>query len=113
MLKRVSLDRLPKLSGVIDGLAAEVLNDDSVEIYHLDRTGKGVKAEPFLYWKKGVVAERSSTRGMNLDYVLTLGRSKGLIVSKTLRVLVPYWLSRNSESVDLPVEGEDLQNYLS
>ena len=28
VLKRVSLDILPKLSGVIDGLAAEVLNDD-------------------------------------------------------------------------------------
>ena len=88
MLKRVSPDGLPKLSGVIDGLAAEVLNDDSVEIDRLDRTGKGVKADPFLYWKKGVVAERSSTRGMNLDCVLTPGRSQGLFVSKTLRELV-------------------------
>ena len=89
VLKRVSLDILPKLSGVIDGLAAEVLNDDSVEIYRLDRTGKGAKAVPFLYWKKGEVTERSRTRGMNLDYVLIPGRSKGLFVSKTLRVLVP------------------------
>ena len=90
-----------------------MLNDDSVEIYRLDRTGKEVKAVPCLYWKKGVVAERSSTRGMNLDCVLTPGRSQGLFVSKTLRVLVPYWLSRNSESVVLADEGEDLQNYLS
>ena len=89
VLKRVSLDIIPKLSGVIDGLAAEVLSDDSVEVYRLDRTGKGVKAVPFLYWRKGEVAERSSTRGMNLDYVVPEGRSKGLFVSKTLRVLVP------------------------
>ena len=82
VLKRVSLDILPKLSGVIDGLAAEVLNDDSVEIYRLDRSGKGVKAVPFLYWRKGEVAERTSTRGMNLDYVVPEGRFKSLLVRK-------------------------------
>ena len=90
VLKRVPIDILPKLSGVIDGLAAEVLSDDSVEIYHLDRSGKGVKAVPFLYWRKGEVAERSSTRGMTwIMWFQKGGLNKGLFVSKTLRVLVP------------------------
>ena len=78
-----------------------------MEIYRLDRTGKGVKADPFLYWKKGVVAERFSTRRMNLDCVLTPVDHKVYLSARPSRVLVPYWLSRNSESVDLPGEGED------
>lgn len=88
ILKQVGLDIIPKLSGVLCGLAAEVLSDTNVIVYKLDRT-KGVKAVPFLHWKPGSVTERSSTRGMNLDYVVPEGRSKALFMSKTNRVLVP------------------------
>ena len=72
VLKQVGLDIIPKLFGVLCGLAAEVLSHRNVIVYKLDRT-KGVKAVPFLHWKPGTVTERSSTRGVNLNYVVPKG----------------------------------------
>ena len=88
ILKQVGLGIIPKLPGILCGLAAEVLPDTNVIVYQLDRT-KRAKAVPFLHWKPGSVTERSSTRGMNLDYVVPEGRSKGLFMSIINRVLVP------------------------
>ena len=88
LLKHVSEDIQPHLEGVLDGLAAEVVSEESVIVYKLDRTS-GVKAVPFLSWKSGEVTKRSSTRGMNLEYVIPEGRSKGLFLSKANKVCVP------------------------
>jgi len=88
ILKQVSLDIKDQLSGVVDGIAAEVVSDENVIVYRIDRE-KGIKAVPFLQWKTGTVSKRASTRGMNLDYVVPEGRSKGLFVSKTNKILVP------------------------
>ena len=88
LLKQVGEDIQPLLPGVVCGLAAEVVSEESVIVYKLDRTS-GVKAIPFLSWKSGEVTEWSSTRGMNLEYVVPEGRSRGLFLSKTNRVCVP------------------------
>ena len=88
LLKQVSEDIQPHLEGVLDGLAAEVVSEESVIVYKLDRTS-GVKAIPFLSWKSGEVTKSSSTRGMNLEYVIPEGRSKGLFLSKANKVCVP------------------------
>ena len=88
LLKQVGEDIQPFLPGVVCGLAAEVVSEESVIVYKLDRTS-GVKAVPFLSWKSGEVTKRSSTRGMNLEYVIPEGRSKGLFLSKANKVCVP------------------------
>ena len=88
LLKTVGEDIQPYLPGVIDGLVAEVISDQSVIIYKLDRKN-GTKAIPFLSWKSGQITKRASTRGMNLEYLVPEGRSKGLFLSKTNKICVP------------------------
>ena len=88
LLKQVGEDIQPFLPGVVCGLVAEVVSEESVIVYKLDRTS-GVNAVPFLSWKSGEVTKRSSTRGMNLEYLVPAGRSKGLFLSKINKVCVP------------------------
>ena len=88
LLKQVGDDIQPFLPGVVCGLVAEVLSEDSVNIFKLDRSA-GVKAIPFLSWRGGVITESRSTRGMNLEYILPEGKSKGMFLSKTNRVCIP------------------------
>ena len=56
ILKQVGLNIIPNLSGVLFGLAAEVLSDTNVIVYQLDRT-KRAKAVLFLHWKPGSVTD--------------------------------------------------------
>ena len=88
LLKQVSSDLTPHLAGIVDGLVAEALNDEEVNIYRLER-GDEVKAIPFMTWKAGEVEKSASKRGMVLDYVVPEGRSKGMFMSKTNKVMVP------------------------
>ena len=88
VLKQVIQDIKDALAGVLEGPAADVVADDNVIVYKIDRT-KGIMGVPFLKWKAGTVSKRASTRGMNLEYIVRLNRSKGLLVSKTDRILVP------------------------
>jgi len=87
VLKQVATDITPHLAGVLDGLAAEVLSDDSVNIFTLNRD-KGIKAIPFATWRTGTINMSSSKRGLNLEYVVPEGRSKGYLMSKTNRVFI-------------------------
>ena len=88
VLKQVIQDIKDALAGVLEGLAAEVVADDNVFVYKIDRT-KAIKGVPFLQWKAGTVSKRASTRGMNLEYIVPLNRSKGLLVTRTDWILVP------------------------
>ena len=88
ILKQVSEDIQPHLEGVLDGLAAEVVDENTVIIYKLNRE-KGGKGLPFLLWSSEKVIEKSSKKGLLLEYVIPEGRSKGLLVSKTNRICVP------------------------
>ena len=88
LLKQVSSDLTPHLDGLVDGLVAEALSDDKVNVYRLDR-GDEVKAIPFMTWKAGEVVKSTSKRGMVLDYVVPEGRSKGMFMSKTNKIMIP------------------------
>ena len=88
LLKQVSSDLTPHLDGIVDGLVAEALSDDEVNIYRLDR-GDEVKAIPFMTWKAGEVEKSANKRGMVLDYAVPEGRSKGMFMSKTNRIMIP------------------------
>ena len=88
LLKQVSSGLTPHLDGIVDGLVAEALNDEEVNIYRLER-GDEVKAIPFMTWKAGEVEKSASKRGIALDYVIPEGRSKGMFMSKTNKVMVP------------------------
>jgi len=87
VLKQVAADITPHLAGVLDGLAEEVLWDDCVNIFTLNRD-KGIKAIPFATWRTGTINMSSSKRGLNLEYVVPEGRSKGYLMSKTNRVFI-------------------------
>ena len=65
-----------------------MVDENTVIIYKRDRE-KGVKGLPFLFWTSEKVIEKPSKRGLLLEYVIPEGRSKGLLVSKTNKVLVP------------------------
>ena len=88
LLKQVSSDLTPHLDGIVDGLVAEALSDEEVNIYRLDR-GDEVKAIPFMTWKSGEVEKSAAKRGMVLDYVVPPNRSKGMFMSKTNRIMIP------------------------
>lgn len=88
LLKEVSSDLTPHLQGIVDGLVAEGLSDEEVNIYRLDR-GDEVKAIPFMTWKAGEVEKSTAKRGMVLDYVVPEGRSRGMFMSKTNRIMIP------------------------
>ena len=88
LLKQVSSELTPHLDGIVDGLVAEALSDEEVNIYRLDR-GNEIKAIPFLTWKSGEVEKPSSNRGLALDYVIPEGRSKGMFMSKTNKIMIP------------------------
>nr|WP_115092991.1 hypothetical protein [Synechococcus sp. UW106] len=88
LLKQVSSDLTPHLDGIVDGLVAEALSDEEVNIYRLDRSDE-VKAIPFMTWKSGEVEKAASKRGMVLDYVIPEGRSKGMFMSKTNKIMIP------------------------
>ena len=88
LLKQVSSDLTPHLDGIVDGLVAEALSDEEVNTYRLDR-GDEVKAIPFMTWKSGEVEKSTGKRGMVLDYVVPEGRSKGMFMSKTNRIMIP------------------------
>ena len=88
VLKQVIQDIKDALAGVLEGPAADVVADNHVIIYKIDRT-KGIMGVPFLKWKAGTLSKRASTRGMNLEYIVPLNRSKGLLVTRTDWILVP------------------------
>ena len=88
VFKKVSEDIQPFLPGVIDGLLGELVTEENVISYKLDRT-KGAKAIPFLQWRAGEVSLRMDSRGMNLDYVVPPGKSREVFMSKTNKILVP------------------------
>ena len=90
ILKRVCSDIENNLDGVLDGICGEVLPDDSVVVYKLDRRGQKVKAGKFLEWKDGVVSEIAKAgRPYEVEYILPEGRSVGLFLNKAAtKVLV-------------------------
>ena len=88
VLKQVSETLQDYVDGELDGLAGEVLEDDSVVIYRLRRDDLKVSARPFLTWAEGKV-ERRSGRSVGVTYERPEGRSQGLFVTKSLKILVP------------------------
>ena len=74
MLKRVSSDVTPHLDGIVDGLVAEALNDEEVNIYQLDR-GDEFKTILFMTWKAGEFEKATGERGM--------------FMSKTNKIMIP------------------------
>ena len=68
---------------------AKVVSEGNVIVYQLDRSGKEVKAIPFLHWKEGKAAKRADKRKMSNEYIKPEGRSKGLFASKTNKICVP------------------------
>ena len=70
------------------GLLAEAVSDGNVIVVQLDRSGKEVKAIPFLQWREGTVTEQADKRNISIEYVRPEGRSKGLFVSKTNKICV-------------------------
>ena len=76
--------------GVLEGLAAEVLEDDSTIIYKLVRNDMEVKAKPFLSWSNGeIINAKVRHRAIQVTYQLPKGRNQGLFVSKSIKILVP------------------------
>ena len=88
LLKQVSIEISPHLDGVVDGLVAEVLPDDSVKVYRLDR-GEEIKAIPFLQWADGQVKQSASNKSLTIEYVLPAGRSKGIFMTESNQIMVP------------------------
>ena len=88
ILKKASETLEEYVDGELDGLAGEVLEDDSVVIYRLTRDDMDVKARPFLTWSEGKV-ERRPGRSVGVSYERAEGRSQGLFVTKSLKILVP------------------------
>ena len=84
LLKQVSSDLTPHLDGIVDGLVAEALSDEEVNIYRLDR-GDEVKAIPFMTWKAGEVEKSSSKRGLVLDYVVPECSLRGCLCLRPTR----------------------------
>ena len=89
ILKKVGEDIKAFLHEIVNCAVAKVVSEGNVIVYQLDRSGKEVKAIPFLHWREGKVTERADKRKMSIEYIKPEGRSKGLFVSKANKICVP------------------------
>lgn len=89
ILKQISEALTEHVDGVLEGLAAEVLEDDSAIIYKLVREDLLVRAKPYLNWSNGELNDKVRHRAIQVTYRVPEGRSVGLFVSKSLKILVP------------------------
>ena len=88
LLKGLGDELLPHLEGDCKGLAAEVLEDESLIIYQFERSGSEISAKPAFNVVNGEISQRSG-RAFGVVPVKPEGRSVGLFISKSCKVLVP------------------------
>lgn len=89
LLKGASQAIQENIKGTVDGLTAEVRDDDSVLVYSLSYEGTELKGKPIL--KVGTEGEVSELKGrrVTLESVIPDGKSRNLLVSKTGKITVP------------------------
>ena len=93
ILKQVAKDIDAKVDGLICGLAAEVLEDESVIIYKMNRRMDPVTATPWLHWTDGVVVEESGEE-IEISYILPENRSIGVLIHNDAeKILIPLRFS--------------------
>ena len=93
ILKQVAKDIDAKVDGLICGLAAEVLEDESVIIYKMNSRKDPVTATPWLHWTDGVVVEESGEE-IEISYILPENRSIGVLIHNDAeKILIPLRFS--------------------
>ena len=93
ILKQVAKDIDEWVDGLICGLAAEVLEDESVIIYKMNRRKDPVTASPFLRWSDGEVVEQSGEE-IEISYILPENRSVGVSIHNDAeKILIPLRFS--------------------
>ena len=93
ILKQVAKDIDAKIDGLICGLAAEVLEDEFVIIYKMNRRKDPVIATPWLHWTDGVVVEESGEE-IEISYILPENRSIGVLIHNDAdKILIPLRFS--------------------
>ena len=93
ILKQVTQNLDDKVDGLICGLAAEVLEDESVIIYKMNRRKDPVTATPWLRWASGQVQEESGEE-IEISYILPENRSVGVLIHNDAEmILIPLRFS--------------------
>ena len=99
LLKKVGQDIQPYLPGVVCGLVGEVESEDMVVIYKLTRD-KGVTATPFLSWTPEGVVKTSPSPGIELEYLVPKGRSRGFFLTQIQPSTGPSQLLKSPTGID-------------
>ena len=93
ILKQVTKDLDEWVDGLVCGLAAEVLEDESVIIYKMNRRKDPVTATPWLHWTDGQVQEESGEE-IEISYILPENRSVGVLIhNEAEKILIPLRFS--------------------
>ena len=89
VFKRVCSDIENHLDGVLEGICAEVEDENNVMIYKLDRRGAKVKASKFLKWENGAVNEiKKAGRPYVVAYHKPENRSVGVFITSGAIIMI-------------------------
>ena len=90
VMKQAMGDITPHLSGVLRGLAGDVVSEDEMVVWLLDRANPPkIVASEFLRWKGGEVTHINKGKSKEIEYVIPRGKSLGVFVDKDENILVP------------------------
>ena len=93
ILKQVTKDIDEWVDGLFCGLAAEVLEDESVVVYKMNRRTQPVTATPWIHWTSGQVVEESG-EAIEISYILPENRSVGVLFhNEAEKILIPLRFS--------------------
>jgi hypothetical protein len=97
ILKQVTKDIDDKVDGLVCGLAAEVLEDESVVVYKMNRRTDPVTATPWLKWSSGDVQEESG-KAIEISYILPENRLVGVLIhNEAEKILIPLRFSWDNQ----------------
>ena len=91
--KKVTKDIDDRVDKLICGLSGEVIADESVVVYKMNRRKDPVTVTPWIHWTAGKVVEQSGEE-IKISYILAENKSVGVLVNNDAdKIIIPLRFS--------------------